>query len=164
MRIKERVFPGLEMIALFLIGWFILSITWKIPFHQYQLWKMQRNFRSQMRPVHPKESNLIAEVREFHSSGMSNHCDYLVGEFRSTMLSKEAVLHAYAGVVTSSFIGNRLVETDVYFSDEDIFMHDPWDKWLEKYLPDHSSLMHENAYLIFSSDDGNSPEGDIRCH
>lgn len=159
-----RIFAGLGLIAFCLVVLFALSITWKIPIHNYQLWAMQRHFRSSMHSVHPVPSQILAEMAEFGLFGNSNHCDYFVGEFRSSPLSKEELLQGYAPVATSSFIGNRLVETGVYFIDEDVFTHYPLSEWLEKYLPEHRRVPRENTYLIFSEDAGNPPAGDIRCH
>ena len=158
------LFKGIEFIAVFLIVVFILSLTWKIPIHVYQLWAMQRDFRSSIAPMHPPESYLNAEVAEFGLFGNSNHCDYFVGEFRSSPLSKEKIRQTYASVITSTFVGNRLLEKDVYFTDEDIFTHYPWSDWMEKYLPDYHPVAYAQTYLIFSEDAGNPPDGDIRCH
>jgi len=162
--ITMRVFAGFGLIVFCLLILFMLSITWKMPIHNYRLWAMQRHFRSSMHPVHPTPSQLRSEMAEFGLFGNSNHCDYFVGEFRSSPLSKEVLRQAYAVVATSSFIGDRLLETDVYFVDEDVFTHYPWSGWLEKYLPNHPRIAHENTYLIFSEDAGNSPNGDFRCH
>lgn len=148
-----------------IIIWFVAAITWKMPSHNYQLWKMQRNFRSAMQSVHPAQSQLLTEMAEFGNFGESNHCDYIVGEFRSSPLSKEELLNKYAAVATSSFIGNRLMETGIYFTDEEFFEKDYlWSKWLSKYLPDRRHITNENTYLIYSEDAMNSPDGDIQCH
>lgn len=161
---ETHIFRGIELVVALLVILFILSFTWKIPIHVYQLWAMQRDFRSSMAPMHPPESYLNAEVKEFGLFGDSNHCDYFVGEFRTSPLSKEKIRQTYASVITSAFVGNRLLETDVYFTDEDIFAHYPWSEWLEKYLPDYYPVADPQTYLIFSEDAGNSPDGDIRCH
>lgn len=143
----------------------IVFMTWKMPLHNYQLWRMHKNFRSNMQSVHPAQSQLLAEVAEFGNFGQSNHCDYFVGEFRSSPLSKEKVLEKYAAVATSSFVGNRLIETGVYFIDEEFFKKDYLlSEWLEKYLPDNHSVADEHTYLIYSEDAMNPPDGDIRCH
>lgn len=162
--IAIRIFAVFGIITFGAIVLFTVAITWKMPLHNYQLWKMQRNFRSTMQSIHPVQSELRAEMADFGNFGNSNHCDYMVGEFRSSHLSKEKLRRAYAAVATSSFIGNRLVETDIYFTDEDIFTHYPWSEWLEKYIPDNRGAANENTYLIFSEDDGNPPDGDIRCN
>lgn len=140
-------------------------MTWMMPFHNYQLWKMQKNFRSTMQSVHPAGSRLLAEMAEFGNFGESNHCDYLVGEFRSSPLSQEELLKNYAAVATSSFVGNRWIETGVYFIDEEFFKKDYlWSEWLSKYLPDHVPSLDNTAYLVFSENEGNPPDGDIRCN
>jgi len=162
--IVKNIFAGFGLIVFCLLVLFILFLTWKMPFHAYQLWAMQRRFRSDMHSIHPAESQLRAEMAEFGNFGNSNHCDYFVGEFRSSPLSKKEILKRYAAIATSSFVGNRLLETGVYFIDEDIFTDHPWSQWLEKYLPAHRHVMNQNTYLIFSEDEGNSPVGDIRCH
>ena len=143
----------------------VADSTWKIPLHNYQLRMMQKHFRSTMQSVHPMPSELRAEIAEFGNFGNSNHCDYFVGEFRSSPLPKNKILEQYAAVATSSFIGNRLIETGVHFVDEDFFKKDYLlSEWLEKYLPDYPHITNENIYLIYSEDAMNPPDGDIRCH
>lgn len=118
-----------------------------------------------MQSVHPVESHLLAEMAEFGNFGNSNHCDYFVGEFRSSPLSKEKIREKYAAVATSSFIKDRLIETGVDFIDEEFFKTDYLSsEWLDKYLPDRRHITNENIYLIYSEDAMNPPDGDIRCH
>ncbi|MFY9462564.1 MAG: hypothetical protein WAP52_00050, partial [Candidatus Sungiibacteriota bacterium] len=137
-RIVALVLAPTGITLLCLIIFILIAITWKIPLHNYQLRMMQKHFRSTMQSVHPMPSKLRAEMAEFGNFGNSNHCDYFVGEFRSSPLPKDKVLEQYAAVVTSSFIGNRLIETGVYFVDEDFFKKDYLlSEWLEKYLPNH---------------------------
>lgn len=164
-QILMRLFAIFGVAVFCIIVWFVVVITWKMPLHNYQLWKMQRTFRSAMQSVHPAESRLLAEMAEFGNFGNSNHCDYFVGEFRSSPLSKEKVLEKYAAVATSSFVGNRLIETGVYFIDEEFFKKDYLlSEWLSKYVPDYVPSLDNAAYLIYSEDDMNPPDGDIRCH
>ena len=162
--IAMRIFAVFGVAVFCVIIWFVLAITWKMPIHDYQLRVLQKHFRSTMQTVHPAQSELRAEMAEFGNFGNSNHCDYFVGEFRSSPLSKEELLQGYASVATSSFVGNRLIEIGVYFIDADIFTHYPWSEWLEKYLPNDKHITNQNTYLIFSEDEGNPPDGDIRCH
>lgn len=164
-RIAVRIFAIFGMIVFCVITPFIVAVTWKIPFHNYQLWNMQRNFRSSMQSVHPAGSRLLAEMAEFGNFGESNHCDYLVGEFRSSPLSKEEVLKNYAAVATSTFIGERSAEIGVYFIDGEFFKKDYlWSEWIEKYLPNNHGITNENIYVIYSEDAMNPPDGDIRCN
>ena len=159
-----QILAPLGTIALCIIALFIIAITGTMPFHNYRLWMMQKQFRSAMQAVNPAQSELRAEMKEFGNFGNSNHCDYFVGEFRSSPLSKEELLQRYASVATSSFVGNRLIEIGVYFIDADIFTGYPWSEWLEKYLPDKKHITNQNTYLIFSEDADNPPDGDIRCN
>ena len=156
-----RVFGIVVFCAIIL---FVAGITLKMPIHNYQLWNMQRKFRSGMQSVHPAQSKLLAEMAEFGNFGESNHCDYMVGEFRSSPLSKEELLKNYAAVITSTFVGDRLIETGVDFIDEKGFTYDPLSAWLEKYLPHRHYSTNENMYLIYFEDAMNPPDGDIRCH
>ena len=163
--ILTQLLVAFGIIAFCFIILIVTDSTWKMPLHNYQLWTMQKHFRSIMQSAHPPSSRLRAEVAEFGNFGQSSHCDYFVGEFRSSPLPKDKVLEQYAAVATSSFIGNRLIETGVYFVDEDFFGKDYLlSGWLEKYLPDHPHITDENIYLIYSEDAMNSPDGDIRCH
>lgn len=160
-----RLFAIFGVAVFCIIIWFVAAITWKIPLHNYQLWKMQRHFRSTMQSMHPAQSQLLAEMAEFGNFGQSNHCDYLVGEFRSSPLSKEELLNKYSTVATSSFRRNRLIETGVYFTDEEFFEKDYlWSEWLSKYLPDRRHITNKSIYLIYSEDAMNPPDGDIRYH
>lgn len=163
--ITIRIFAIFGIAVFCIIIFFVADMTWLMPFHNYQLWRMQRSFRSTMRSTHPAQSQLITEMAEFGNFGESNHCDYFVGEFRFSTLSKEEILKKYAAIATSSFIGNRLIETNVYFIDEEFFKKDYlWSEWLSKYLPDRRHITNENIYLIYSEDAMNPPYGDIRCH
>src|SRR3989338_8480613 len=96
----------LVWIAVFFFGFFVLFIvvvTWKIPLHNYQLYVLQRHFRDTVLPLNPTQSTRIAELAEFGNFGQSNHCDYIVGEFRKSAFSREEVQKAYAGVGILSF-------------------------------------------------------------
>jgi len=163
--IAVRVFAVFGVTVFCAIILFVAGITLKMPLHNYRLWVLQRNFNSTMKSAHPVPSELRVEVAEFGNLGNSNHCDYLVGEFRSSTLSKEQLKQAYAGITTLSFDKISPLPVEVYFTDEDIFEEDYlWSGWLSKYLPDQHNSSGENTYLIFTSSDMHSPAGDIRCH
>lgn len=89
----------------------------------------------------------------------------IVDAARGSTLNVLKIRHKnYAAVATSTFIGDRLVETGVDFIDEEGFTYDPSSVWLEKYFPDRRHITNENTYLIYSEDAMNPPDGDIRCH
>jgi hypothetical protein len=160
-----RIFAIFGVIIFCLIVWYAVAVTWKMPFHNYQLWKLQKSFRSIMQSTHPAPSKLRGEVAEFGNFGNSNHCDYLAGEFRSSTLSKEQLTQAYAGMTILSFDKISRLPVEVYFTDEGFFKDDYlWSRWRSKYLPDQQDVSGENTYLVFASSDMHPPDGDIRCH
>lgn len=163
--IAMKIFVVLGIAVFCLIIWFIAVTTWKMPLHNYQLWILQKHFRLTMRPIHPPQSELRTEVAEFGNLGNSNHCDYLVGEFRSSVLSKEELKRVYAETAILSFDKVSRLLVEVYFTDEDVFERDYlWSGWLSKYLPNQPYAPEGNTYLVFASSDLNPPDGDIRCH
>ena len=167
-QILMRLFAIFGIVVFCVILLYVIAVTWGIPIHNYRLWVLQKNFRSTVQPLHPAQSQLRAEMAEFGNFGNSNHCDYMVGEFRSSSLSKEAVMRAYAGAIVPSFSShdkNSPLPVEVYFTDEDIFHNDyTWSEWLSKYLSRKPATSDKNTYLVFTSSDMHPPDGDIRCH
>lgn len=151
-------------LALFMSPW-----LWRIPVHHMRLGAFQRNFEN---VEHPDESHFIAAHKEFGNFGNSNHCDYFVGEFRTSDLSREEIIRHYQGqhipppdTSLGVWDGDPPVETEVeaYFLDEDVFRWWPWSEWLEEYLP-RLPEDRRKTYLVFAMEDGYPPIGDIRCH
>ncbi|MEK7218291.1 MAG: hypothetical protein AAB728_02395 [Patescibacteria group bacterium] len=148
---------------------FMSPVLWKIPIHNMKLSAYQRHFAS---IVHPKGTTLVAGVRDFGGFGNSNHCDYFVGEFRSSDLPRETVVRHYQGLFIpppDELLGvwdgapPQRTGIEVYFLDDEIFQHWPWSDWLNSTasrLPED----RQNVYLAFALQDGYPPIGDFRCH
>ncbi len=132
-----------------------LYLTYKIPFNNYYLKTFQNNFRQSIKSFHPAQSSLITEMAETGNFGESNHCDFLAGEFRSSPLPEE---------VLEQFYFKDSMSSGVYSINDDIFTYSPWLEWKEKYLRNYKPRENENVYLVWTADDDNSPDGDIRCH
>lgn len=167
--ITEQLFAVFGVIAFCLALGLVSILTWKMPLHNYQLYVLQRHFYDTMQPIHPAQSKLIAEMAEFGNFGNSNHCDYQVGEFRSSPLSREEVTRAYANTSVLSFDKTSHLPTEIYFAEEllDAGKWWPWDEWLQKYIPGRSLVLgenKENIYLVFIASEMHPPDGDIRCH
>lgn len=155
---KTIIISGVTVfsVLLLIILLFVLYLTYRIPLNNYHLMIFKDDFNKFVDQLHPQQSAYIAEVTETGNlGGASNHCDFLVGEFRSSPLSKEMLKNNYFRDSLSS---------GVYFIDDDIFTESPWSEWKEKYLKDYKPKDNENTYLVWISNDGNSPDGDIRCH
>lgn len=158
----------LGWVAVFFFGFFVLLIimvTWKIPLHTYQLHVLQRHFHTEVRAL--PESILRTEMREFGNFGQSNHCDYIVGEFRSSSLPKEEITQFYAGTSVHSFDKTSQLPVEIYFAEDlhEVALHDYYLKhWLEKYIPTQKDAVYDRTYFVFTMSAMHPPDGDFRCH
>ncbi len=162
-----RIAAALSILVFFCAAAFLLFMSWKIPVHNYQLYVLQKHFRHTMQPIHPPQSTLIAEMAEFGNFGNSNHCDYLVGEFRSSALPREEVQKAYGEVKVLSFDGVSHLPLEIYFAEtlREAAEHDYyWQSWLETYLPAQKHALYQDTYFVSVASDMHSPDGDLRCH
>lgn len=143
----------------------IILLTYKIPWNEYQLRILQKNFRSIVNANSAAQSNLLVEFAEVDHWGNSNLCDYYVGQFRFSPLPIEALKKAYSSFAIPSFPQdeNNPLKLEVYSIDDNIFEYYPWSDWLKQYLPNHPSA-GQNVYLVWASSNSHSPDGDIRCH
>lgn len=134
---------------------FISILTWKIPYNNLYLKIFQKSFNTIVSPMHPAQSNLIADVAEIGNWANGAQCQFFVGQFRLSTLSKESIKRSYF---------KESVSSGVNFIEEDIFNHSPWFKWKEKYLKNYKLKENESVYLIWTADEDSLPDGDIRCH
>ncbi|MBI3442954.1 MAG: hypothetical protein HY007_04255 [Candidatus Sungbacteria bacterium] len=140
---------------------------WKMPIHQFNLWRLERNFQT-IAPAHPPGSKLLLKRKDFGGlfSAASHSCDYFIGELRSTPRSKEDVRKAYNGLSIDSFDHTKHIPVEVHFFDEEEFFTDfPWYEWQAELRRSFDvSAARDNLYLIFASQSGYSPYGDLRCY
>lgn len=167
--IAEKLFAAFGLVVFCFIIWIAVISTWKIPLHNYRLHILQKHFRETTSPFHPVQSELLVEMAEFGNFGQSNHCDYQVGEFRSSPLSREEVARVYANTGVLSFDTTSHLPTEIYFAEElsNAERWWPWDEWLQKYIHGRSLVPgenDENIYLVFVASNMHPPDGDIRCH
>lgn len=153
----------LLFLVLFIVAWVIFNMVWAIPFHNYRLWVIERQFADLNSEVLPN-SKLLLKKAEVSHWGNSNLCDYFVGQFRASSLTKEKIENAYDGKTIKSYAddGNSPLEIKVFTAREDwmepYFWEDSWEE-----LEDELNA-EEHLYLVFASSDSHSPDGDIRCH
>lgn len=141
-------------IFLFIAVSFTLYVTYRMPFNNIHLKIFEDNFRRSIAGLHPGQSSLITEAAEVGNWADGTYCEFLAGQFRSSLLSKEELEKLYP---------YNFFSAGVYFIDEDIFNHSPWADWKEKYLKNYKAKNNEDVYLVWKSDYNNSPAGDIRC-
>jgi hypothetical protein len=161
--VKAGIIIGLAVTGLILV--LIILLTCKMPWHQYQLWILQKNFQSIVNTDSAAQSNLLAEFAIVDHWGNSNLCDYYVGQFRSSPLPKETLEEVYSNLVINSFPhdANNALKPEVYFIGDEIFNDYYYSNLLKRYLPHHLPT-DQNIYLVWTSSDSHSPDGDIRCH
>lgn len=155
---------ALCLAALGIAAWILLSWFALIPINQINLWLLKRNFVS---VPHPPESTLLARTAEFGNFGNSNHCDYLVGEFRSSPLSTEEIEKAYEEITVRSFSAGAQLPVEIYFAEElrEAASHDYyWRHRLGKYLPTQKDAVYDHNYFVFTESAMHPPVGDFRCH
>lgn len=150
---------------------FAVALLWKVPLHNANLRAFERSFAI---VAHPEKSQLLVALTDFGGFGNSNHCDYFVGEFRSSSLPHDDIVRHYAGMTIKSpditqhaWDGEPPMESDVevYFTDtdRDLFEWYPWSEWLAQ-APQQPKEHNGTTYLVFALEDGYPPLGDYRCH
>lgn len=167
LRVLARICIALGILAVCCAVALILLTSWKIPLHIYQLHVLQKHFRDAVGPIHPAQSKLIVEMSEFGNFGNSNHCDYIVGEFRSSQLQMEEIKRFYDGAKVRSFDGGPPLSVEIYFPEDlrEAAAHDYyWNHWLERYIPSQERISYQNTYFVFTESAMHPPDGDIRCH
>lgn len=165
----KAAFTILGAVILLLCVDFLVALTWRVPVHNAHLRAFERSFES---VLHPTQSTLHARHAEFGNFGNSNHCDYFVGEFRSSRLSRAEIEQHYRGMTIhppdtklSVWDGDPPTqsEIEVYFSNAGIWGSWPWSEWLQDDLHFFSDN-EKTVYLVFAEEDGYPPLGDFRCH
>ncbi len=151
-----------------LILGFLILITWKMPIHNFNLWRLSKNFES-VSAFHPLLSKRLLKFSDFGNFGESGgQCGYIVGEFRVSQLTKEEILNYfnYKNLTILSFKEDKTIPLEIYFLDDDMFRYYPWSKWLlyfyqKKGLSNQSSSI---VYLAIAQSYNHLADGDIRCY
>ncbi len=154
---KRILYKILLILGMIIVGGFasiVLLLTWKMPFNNLYLKVFEYNFSKSVVALHPKESTFIAEAAEVGNWADGTYCEFLVGQFRSSPLSKETLEKIYP---------DDFFTAGVYFIDGNEDFGSPWFEWKEKYLKNYRAKDNENVYLVWKADYDNSPDGDIRC-
>lgn len=148
---------------------FVSALTWTIPIHNANARTFQKNFST---VIHPKESRILTPIMDFANFGNSNHCDYVVGEFRVSSLSRTELVERYEEQTISppdtqngiwDGVPPRESSIGILFTDSETFQQWPWSEWLHSAQP-LSSKQGGTAYLVYALESGYPPRGDYRCH
>ena len=165
--IAKNIFAGIGLIVFLLIVGFSFVAMWKAPIHQFNLWKLERNF-STINSHHPEDSKYVLRVKHFGNlfRAASNGCDYLVGEMRAGKRSPQEIAQRYQGLFIKSFDGTAPVPIEVRFFDKEEDWMDPypWSDWRNKAQSyADPAAMKDTLYMVFARQTDYPPDGGIRC-
>src|SRR3989338_1972772 len=155
-RIATRIFSIFGAFVFCSIVAFAVTTSWKMPIHQFNLWKLEKNFQA-LAPSHPTDSMPVLTFKKFGGlfSSAANSCDYFVGEFRTSADSREDIREYY-----------RNLSVQVRFGDEgDFWIYYPWSELYGELLHLLNTFPDEqnDLYAIFVSEKVRPPYADLRC-
>ena len=150
--------------TLLIIG-FLILLTWKIPVNNFNLLRLNKNFES-LSALHPLSSKRLLKFSDFGNFGESGgQCGYIIGEFRTSQLTKEEIMYYYKDLVIDSFKQDEVISLEVLFLDDGNFAHYPWSKWASfLYQKIQSSIQSPVIYLVIAASHNHLADGDIRCY
>ncbi|MEK7562290.1 MAG: hypothetical protein AAB509_01240 [Patescibacteria group bacterium] len=154
MKLFYKIIVILGSVVFVIIMAFILLLTYKMPLNNYYLMIFQNDFRQRIRPLHPTKSISITEVAEVGNWTDGTKCQFIVGEFRTSSLSKEELEKIYP---------YNFFTAGVYFPDGNEKFGSLWYEWKERYLKNYQPKENEIVYLVWATDEDGSPDGDVRC-
>ncbi len=136
---------------------FIIIILGGVPYHNLNLYLTSRGFNKIHNPIETRSLKKYAEIEHY---GNSNLCDYMIGEFRQSFISRENIKKNYASTSVVNFDMKKL-PIEIYFLDEDIFQYEPMSHWLQDSGIATSS---KDVYLVYIEALSYPPTNDYRCH
>ena len=154
---------GLAIFIVIII--FLVLLIWKIPIHNFNLWRLNKNFES-LSGFHPLSSKQLFKFTDFGNFGESGgQCGYIIGEFRTSQLSKEEIMFYYQDLAIDSFEQGEIIPVEVLFLDDGNFANYPWSKWASYlYQKIQSPIQPSLIYLVIASSYNYLADGDIRCY
>ena len=167
-RVVVRVVAALSILAVCSVVVFVVLTSWKAPIHQFNLWKLEKNFREVEHPVHSK---LLTRLTGFGNlfRGASNGCDYLVGELRVNGNSQKDTARFYQNLSIRPFDDSERVPLEIKFFDDKEFSGDYlwsrlWSDWYEKIRKSFNwPGIQGTPYVVFARQTDYPPYDDIRC-
>lgn len=143
---------------------FLVSTFGAMPFNNFYLHKVE-NFYKTIK--HPDDSQRVIRMKEVGHYGNSNVCDFLVGDFRTTALTIEALKTWYGDAypeLFSSDLAAPYLEVSAIEGDTCPGNYGTMCRmWVEKSNVQKSPEA-ETLYLVAYADHSYSAFGDIRCH
>ncbi len=155
MKLFYKILLIFGIIVFLTIILFILFFIWKIPFNNARLIIFQYNFNKSINQFNPERSALITEAAEVGNWADGTYCEFLVGQFRYSLLSKEEIEKIYPYDFFTAGVH--------FFDNNEEHLGTPWFEWKEKYLKNYKYRESENVYVVWKSKIDYNTKGDIRC-
>lgn len=150
---------GLVVAGFFLV--IIVPYTIFIPIHTIGLYMFENRYSKI--PQLPK-SQTVHATSEVGLFGNSNHCDYIVGEFRISSSSRPEIEKYYKDFSVPALGMHRdPIPVEVGYPDDTyLFLGEDWLDWMER--THLSKAIIDHMYFVYILDGDYSPFGDYRCH
>ena len=107
----STILGGLSAFSMLFI---VVLFTASIPFHDLKKKDAERRYKQLQ---HPTSSSVIFFGSSVENVGMSNHCDYLVGEIRTAPLTKQDIVNFYKQKTFDGF-DNNIKPITVWFQND----------------------------------------------
>lgn len=146
---------------------FVIVTSWKTPIHQFNLWKLEKNFRVLV-PSHPMDSTSVLAFTKFGGlfSSTAYSCDYFVGEFRTSTSSKEDIQGYYRALSVAMPHSAERLPIQVRFADErEFWIYYPWSELYGELLRllQRFPSEQDGMYVVLASQTVHPPYADFRC-
>lgn len=157
--IGEVVVAMLKLAVIMFLGLIFLVIfltVWSMPLHNFDLWRLERNFNTTVPLYHPLESFLLQ--KKTYLGGPAEHgslvCSFFAGELRAAYLTKESIRAAYQ---KNAFLNV------LFFDEEHWTMESPLGDWWDEWYGNSLLATSSTVYFVYAARENVPFAGDIRC-
>jgi len=163
--IKKYAVKGFIIFVVSGFLYVVMIVFYGIPLHDLNLWILGQRYEN-IHAYHPQNSVLLEKKK--YLGGPDDHgsqqCNYVVGEIRSSNLTKEAIQFAYSGHSIKSLSGFNKIPLEILFFDTGFSwrMEYPWTIWWDE-LDDRYKNTTSTLYLVYVAVKGYPFLGDYRC-
>lgn len=164
-RVFVRIVLAMLGVSLLFAGLILGLFYATIPIHNISIWRMERSVASSI--THPLDSRVL-ERHSFFGSRYTDtsECTYVVGEFRSTLLSREELLAEYRNIMLNLFGFAYKIPVRIIIADNNISLplDEPADDWIYDFVQRVDTSQSDiTYYLVYLYEPGRLWWGDYRC-
>jgi hypothetical protein len=145
--------------------YFVMIIFYGMPLHDLNLWILGQRYKA-IYSYHPRNSILLEKKK--YLGGPDDHgsqqCNYVVGEVRSSDLTKEEIKFSYKERSVPSISGLSRIPVGILFFDTETSwkMEYPWGTWWDE-INDRFKNATTTIYLVYVAIENYPTLMDLRC-